>query len=41
MSKDEYWSEAEALSDNMESYTEMTFPYDRDLYFIELWMKDL
>ena len=31
---DEYCTEAEALSDNLETYI---FPYDIELYFIELW----
>lgn len=34
MSKDDYITEAEALSDNLETYI---FPYDRDIYFITLW----
>lgn len=34
MSKDDYITEAEALSDSLETYI---FPYDIELYFIELW----
>lgn len=34
MSENDYITEAEALSDNLETYI---FPYDIELYFIELW----
>ena len=34
MSDNDYITEAEALSDNLEIYI---FPYDIELYFIELW----
>ena len=34
MSENDYITEAEALSDNLETYI---LPYDISLYFIELW----